>query len=91
MEYDYFYYQIDYIDKRGFANYISTFEQNELELAKEHLRILNKANRCLNEDTKFVLDKYGCIEETDYDEVVEQNITSEETILEYMERKYSKK
>lgn len=85
MQYDYFYYQIDYIDKEGLANYIYTFEQDELELAKEHLNILNHANGCLNADTKFVLDKYGVIEDSDDDELVEHNITNVLSTNEHLE------
>lgn len=84
MEYNYFYYQIDYIDKDGIASYIKTFKQNELGLAKEHLNILNQANRCLNPETKFVLDKYGYIEETDEDVFISHNITDVETINEHL-------
>ena len=31
-----FYYQIDYIDENGFANYIDTFCENKLKKAKKH-------------------------------------------------------
>lgn len=54
-----FYYQIDYIDENGFANYIDTFNENELEKAKEHWKILSLALACIRIDTKFVLDMYS--------------------------------
>lgn len=75
-----YYYQIDYIDKEGLANYIDTFQENEKAKAIEHLKILNLANDCLNSDTEFVLDKYSYqVDDNGYaiddtDELVETNI-----------------
>ena len=75
-----YYYQIDYIDEKGLANYIDTFHNRYVAL--EHLAILNNANRALNGNkTKFVLDKYcykvdnlgRVIEDTD--ELIEKDIT----------------
>lgn len=81
---DYYYYQIDYIDEGEYANYIDTFEQNELEKAKNHLKILNNANRCLNEYTYFTLNKYAVLKHTDADgELIEENITKEMSIKDY--------
>lgn len=71
-----FYYQIDYIDSDGLANYIDTLHDEEKAI--EHVNILNNANRCLNDDTKFVLDMYGYIpnvEESDV--IIRENITKE--------------
>lgn len=85
-----YYYQIDYIDKKGYANYINTFKNNELKKAIKHVNILNEANACLNDDTYFVLDKYKSLTE-DEAELLEENITRAMTIkqkLKETERKY---
>lgn len=74
------FYQIDYIDENEQANYIATYEANQLEKAIEHVNVLNNANACLNEDTYFVLDKYEEITE-DEAEIVEYNITNAQSIL----------
>ena len=77
-----YYYQIDYIDEGGEANYIDVFTSRQRNKAIEHVNILNEANRCLNADTYFVLDKY--VTESDeldeLDEIVEENITNAESI-----------
>lgn len=81
--YDY-YYQIDYIDKDGLANYIETFDKDEREKAIKAMQLLNQANMCINgTTTKFVLDYYRykldkdghAIDDTD--EVIEQDINEE--------------
>lgn len=71
-----YYYQIDFIDKQGYANYIDTFTSRQRKKAIEHLNILNSANQCLTNDTYFVLDKYACYDGDGNDvEIVEENIT----------------
>ena len=56
--YDY-YYQIDYIDKNGLANYIKSFSEDDKENAIKTVNILNQANMCINgTTTKYVLDMY---------------------------------
>ena len=71
-----YYYQIDFIDEHGLANYIDTFTARQRKKAIEHLNILNSANQCLTNDTYFVLDKYACYDEDGNDiEIVEENIT----------------
>ena len=71
-----YYYQIDFIDEQGNANYIDTFTPRQRRKAIEHLNILNSANQCLTNDTYFVLDKYACYDEDGDDiEIVEENIT----------------
>lgn len=78
-----YYYQIDYIDSKGLANYINTFD-NEEEAIKQ-TNILNQSNHCLHKSTKYVLDKYRCIADVDEtDEIVEANITGAKTINEYI-------
>lgn len=57
FDYEY-YYQIDYIDKSGLANYIKTFGKDERDKAIETTNILNHANRCIDKDTYYVLDYY---------------------------------
>ena len=69
------YYQIDYIDSEGYANYIDTFSSRELKEAIEHVNILNNANACLNDNTYFVLDAYAEISE-DESELIKENITN---------------
>ena len=69
-----YYYQIDFIDEQGDANYIDTFTSRQRKKAIEHLNILNSANQCLTNDTYFVLDKYACYDEYNI-EIVEENIT----------------
>ena len=83
-----YYYQIDYIDKDGLANYIETY--HDREQAVKAVNLLNHANRCLNRDTKFVLDKYSFYftdegEPVD-DTLEEENITESVTIIEHIER-----
>lgn len=83
-----YYYQIDYIDNEGYSNFITT-HKNKQKAIKE-LDILNRANRCLNNDTKFVLDKYSIEYNEDGfpidDTLIEENITDSVTILEHIER-----
>lgn len=83
-----FYYQIDYIDKDGFANYIDT--EHDRDLAIKNVNYLNYANMAINRDTKFVLDKYSFYfteegEPVD-DTLEEENITDSVTIVEQIER-----
>lgn len=79
FDYDY-YYQIDYIDKDGKANYISTYMNDERSKALYDLKILNVANMCLDTTTKYVLDKYRYKLDTegrvidDTDEIIEEDI-----------------
>jgi len=73
------FYQIDYIDSKEQANYIATYNSEELSKAIEHVNVLNNANMCLNKDTYFVLDKYEEITE-DEAEIVEYNITNAEPL-----------
>ena len=71
-----YYYQIDFIDEQGNANYIDTFTSRQRKKAIEHLSILNSANQCLTNDTYFVLDKYARYDEDgNVVELVEKNIT----------------
>ena len=63
-----FYFQIDFIDDAGFANYIDTFKQNELEKAKEHYQILSNALSCTkgtDRNIRYVLDMYAYIQDKD--------------------------
>lgn len=63
-----FYYQIDFIDAIGQANYIRTFSQNEFEKAKEHYQILSNALACIKSDESnihYVLDIYAYIQDQD--------------------------
>ena len=69
------YYQIDYIDHKGYANYIDVFSKRELNKAIKHVNILNNANACLNDDTYFVLDEYVEITE-DEGKLIKENITN---------------
>lgn len=79
-EYGY-YYQIDYIDSKGLANYIDS--SHDREEAIKQTNILNQANYCLHKSTKFVLDKYRYIINVDEtDEIIETNITDAKTINE---------
>lgn len=83
-EYGY-YYQIDYIDSKGVANYIDT--SHDREEAIKQTNILNQANFCLHKSTKFVLDKYRyIINEEETDELIEANITDAETVNEHIEK-----
>ena len=76
-----YYYQIDYIDSKGLANYIDT--SHDREEAIKQTNILNQANYCLHKSTKFVLDKYRYIINVDEtDEIIETNITDAKTINE---------
>lgn len=71
-----FYYQIDFIDEAGLANYIDTFEQDEFKEAKEHYQILTNALCCVketNSNIHYVLDMYAYIQDQDA-EVEETNI-----------------
>lgn len=78
-----YYYQIDYIDSKGLANYIDTFDDKGEAI--KHTNILNQANHCIHKSTKYVLDKYRYIANTDgTDEIVEANITNAKTINEYI-------
>lgn len=71
-----YYYQIDFIDEQGGANYIDTFSSRQRKKALEHLNILNQANSCLSDKTYFVLDKYVSYDDEGDDiEVIEENIT----------------
>lgn len=59
-----FYYQIDFIDKNGKANYINTFKKEEFEKAKENYNILTNALNCLkNTEERFVLDLHAYIDD----------------------------
>lgn len=74
-----YYYQIDYIDNSGLANYIATFDDNERDKAIQALRLLNKANACISKGTKYILDRYRYQLENglaidDSDEVIEPSI-----------------
>lgn len=74
------YYQIDFIDINGHANYIDTFTAGQREKAIKHVNILNKANQCLNKYSYYVLDKYA-VSSNEYDiEIVEKNITNAQSI-----------
>lgn len=86
MNNEHIFYQIDYIDEDGLANYIDTFKSNELVKAKRHLDILNKVNKCLNDNTMFVLDMYKYNRDTDEDDLIMHNITKAETIKRYLWR-----
>lgn len=57
------YYQIDFIDVDGKATYIETYHNKDVAL--NDLKVLEHANNCLNNKTKFVLDLYAYIEEDD--------------------------
>ena len=76
-----YFYQIDYINANNEAEYIDSFTAKQRNKAIEHVNILNHANRCLNNDTYFVLDKYAS---EDYDgvtdRIIEENITGAESI-----------
>lgn len=81
------YYQIDYIDKDDKALYISTFKSKQYKTAVKHLNILNKANECINADTKFIL---SSIEVYDYDdeiEIINENITKVKTVNEKLQER----
>lgn len=76
-----YYYQIDYIDKDGRANYIETYKDNERSKALYDLKILNVSNMCLNgTTTRYVLDRYRYKLDTegraidDTDEIIEEDI-----------------
>lgn len=70
-----YYYQIDFIDEQGNANYIDTFTSKQCKKAIEHVDILNKANQCFSGNTYYVLDKYISFDD-DNNEIVEKNITN---------------
>ena len=72
-----YYYQIDFIDEQGDANYIDTFTSKQRKKAIEHVNILNSANQCISENTFYVLDKYISFDDDDV-EIVEADITSAE-------------
>lgn len=71
-----YYYQIDYIDKNGLANYIKTFNGDERDKAIKSVNLLNQANMCINgTTTKYVLDYYRYRPEIDEsDEIIEKDI-----------------
>lgn len=75
-----YYYQIDFIDEQGDANYIDTFTSRQRKKAIEHTNILNRANQCISENTCYVLDKYISFDNDDDNEIVEADITNAETI-----------
>lgn len=76
-----FYYQIDFIDIDGRANYIDTFTVEQRDKAIKHVNILNKANQCLNQNGYYVLDKYA-VSSNEYDiEIIEKNITNAFNLL----------
>lgn len=82
------YYQIDYVDNEGFATYVDTFIDREEAIEK--VNYLNHINKCLNRDTKFVLDRYD-YEYNEYgeacnDSLIEENITNSITILERVDK-----
>ena len=71
-----YFYQIDYIDEDGCANYIDTFTSRQRNKAIEQVNILNHANQCISVNTYYVLDKYSTEDEDgETDEIVEENIT----------------
>lgn len=57
------YYQIDFIDEVGLANYIETYHNEEKAL--NDLKVLEHARQCLSTETKYVLDLYAYIENDD--------------------------
>ena len=72
-----FYYQIDYIDDAGLANYIDTFPKEEFEKAKDHYRILSGALSCIkgtNRDIQYVLDLYAFIQDDKGDAIDDTDI-----------------
>ena len=71
-----YYYQIDYIDENGLANYIKTFNKDERDKAIKSVNLLNQANMCINgTTTKYVLDYYRYRPEIDEsDEIIEKDI-----------------
>lgn len=72
-----YYYQIDFIDEQGDANYIDTFTSRQRKKAIEHVNILNRANHCVNGNTYYVLDKYIYFDDDNEDEeIVEADITN---------------
>lgn len=82
-----YFYQIDYINDRNEAEYIDSFTARQRKKAIEHVNILNKANRCLNNDTYFVLDMYASEDyDGNTDRIIEENITKAESIKAYCER-----
>lgn len=86
MKYKY-YYQIDFIDAEGYANYIDTHYSRAVAIRAVDL--LNRANQCLNSNTKFVADKYRYIDGLDEsDELIEENITNVLTIQERLGGNY---
>lgn len=79
------FYQIDFIDSEGFANYIDTGYDEEDMIKK--VNYLNFANQAHSRDTKYVLDVYKVLDnEDDYEEPIKLNITNAETWDEYQER-----
>ena len=85
-----YFYQIDYIDKDGYANYIDTFTSRQRNKAIEHVNILNRANQCMSVDTYYVLDKYSTRDEDgETDEIVEENITGAMSLQELSKKKQS--
>lgn len=74
------FYQIDYIDNKGYLNYIDTFNKSEYNKAIKHLNILNKANECISGKTGFILSEYRTLSTWDEDELVQENITNYQTL-----------
>ena len=82
-----FFYQIDFIDERGFANYINTFNADELDKAKEHWKILSNALSCITKDTKYVLDMYAQVYDTEQKDSLDETSVLVAQILPEMELK----
>lgn len=78
-----YYYQIDYVDKDGIATYIKTYEDTERSQALYELNTLNAANKCINDTTRYVLDKHRYKVDTNLrvidhsDEIIEKDIKDE--------------
>lgn len=79
------FYQIDFIDSEGFANYIDT--GYDLDDMTKKVNYLNFANQAHSRDTKYVLDVYKVLDNADdYEPPIEYNVTHAETWNEYQER-----
>ena len=72
-----FYYQIDFIDDAGLANYIDTFKYHEIDKAQEHYRILSNAllhTKGTEHNMRYVLDLYAYIEDDNGNAVDDSDI-----------------